>query len=166
MTTLYIKTPSGEYVEASLAEIREAVTWPFPTEKAAVSSGPAALQEACDLSGRSTTCELESAVVRLRIRCAAYENAYRIAYQATFQSHTGHWDKTGQGGRGCPECVRAREARENCDAALREGLAALIDRAAREDAAHEGGAVPTAGAEGSDLKGTAGLTSGESGGGE
>lgn len=57
MTTLYIKTPSGEYVEATFAEIREAVTWPFPTEKASVSSGPAALQEACDLSGRSATHE-------------------------------------------------------------------------------------------------------------
>ena len=68
---------------------------------------------------------------RLRIRGEAYEAAYGIAYQATYQSHNGHWDKTMQGGSGCPECIRAREARENCDAALRDGLEKLVERAAR-----------------------------------
>ena len=66
---------------------------------------------------------------RLRIRGAAYEAAYGIAYQATYQSHNGHWDSTMQGGIGCRECIRAREARENCDRALREGLEALAARA-------------------------------------
>ena len=66
---------------------------------------------------------------RLRIRGAAYEAAYGIAYQATYQSHNGHWDSTMQGGLGCRECIRAREARENCDKALREGLDALAARA-------------------------------------
>ena len=66
---------------------------------------------------------------RLRIRGAAYEAAYGIAYQATYQSHNGHWDRTMQGGIGCRECIRAREARENCDKALREGLEALAARA-------------------------------------
>ena len=66
---------------------------------------------------------------RLRIRGAAYEAAYGIAYQATYQSHNGHWDSTMQGGLGCRECIRAREARENCDKALREGLEALAARA-------------------------------------
>ena len=65
---------------------------------------------------------------RLRIRGAAYEAAYGIAYQATYQSHNGHWDRTMQGGIGCRECIRAREARENCDKALREGLEALAAR--------------------------------------
>ena len=62
---------------------------------------------------------------RLHIRGTAYEAALGIAYQATYQSHHGHWDKTGQHGAGCPECIRAREARENCDAELRRGLEAL-----------------------------------------
>lgn len=68
-------------------------------------------------------------VERLKIRGAAYEEAYRIAYQATYQSHSGHWDRTMRGGAGCPECIRAREARENCDKALHDGLQKLIDLA-------------------------------------
>ena len=66
---------------------------------------------------------------RLRIRGSAYEAAFGIAYQATYQSHNGHWDSTMQGGAGCRECIRAREARENCDAELRRGLEALAARA-------------------------------------
>lgn len=85
-------------------------------------NGYAALRAECD--------ELAAQIERLTIRGAAYEEAYGIAYQATFQSHTGHWDKTGQHGAGCPECIRAHEARENCDKALRDGLAKLVDRAA------------------------------------
>jgi hypothetical protein len=71
-------------------------------------------------------------IERLKIRCEAYENAYRIAYQATYQSHSGHWDATGQHGAGCPQCIRAREARSECDAALRDGLDKLIERAKGE----------------------------------
>jgi len=68
---------------------------------------------------------------RLRIRGAAYEEAYRIAYQATYQPHNGHWDSTMQGGDGCRECIKAREARQACDEALRTGLESLVERAAR-----------------------------------
>lgn len=71
----------------------------------------------------------EAQIERLTIRAEAYENAYRIAYQATYQSHNRHWDSTMRGGLGCPECIRAREARENCDKALRDGLDRLIVRA-------------------------------------
>ena len=67
---------------------------------------------------------------RLRIRGATYEEAYGIALQATYQSHNGHWDSTMRGGLGCPECIRAREARENCDAAIRRGLEQLPESAA------------------------------------
>ena len=74
--------------------------------------------------------ELQAQVERLTIRGAAYERAFGIAYRATYQSHNGHWDRTMQGGTGCPECIRAREAREDCDAALREGLEQLAARAA------------------------------------
>ena len=72
----------------------------------------------------------EAQVERLTIRGTAYENAYRIAYQATYQSHNGHWDATMQGGKGCRECIRAQEARENCDKELRDGLEALAARTA------------------------------------
>jgi hypothetical protein len=39
------------------------------------------------------------------------EKAFFIALDAAYQSHNGHWDMTGQGGRGCPECIRASELR-------------------------------------------------------
>lgn len=70
--------------------------------------------------------EARKEAARLKARSIAYEDAYRVAYLATYQSHNGHWDATMQGGRGCPECIRAREARENCDAILREGLEHLV----------------------------------------
>ena len=86
------------------------------------------LRNALDAQNAATE-ELLAQIKRLSIRNEAYENAYRIAYQATFQSHTGHWDATGQHGAGCSECIRAREARENCDKVLREGADALITAA-------------------------------------
>lgn len=76
-------------------------------------------------SAASVQADQRAELDRLRIRCAAYEEAYGIAYKATYQSHNGHWDSTMRGGAGCPECIRAREARENCDVALRNGLSAL-----------------------------------------
>lgn len=78
--------------------------------------------------------ELEVDAERLRIRGETYERAYGIAYRATYQSHNGHWDSTMRGGLGCRECISAREARENCEAVLREGLQALVDRAAIDTA--------------------------------
>ena len=66
---------------------------------------------------------------RLRLRGEAYEAAFNIAYRATYQSHNGHWDRTMQGGAGCPECIKAREARAECDTVLREGLQRLADAA-------------------------------------
>jgi hypothetical protein len=79
---------------------------------------------------RTQLAEAQKDAQRLKIRSEAYEEAYRIAYQATYQSHNGHWDSTMQGGLGCRECIRAREARENCDRALREGLEKLAEAAA------------------------------------
>jgi len=92
-----------------------------------IARAPAMLAELTALTAERDA--LRKDVERLRIRNAAYEEAYGIAYQATFQSHNGHWDATMQGGKGCPECIRAQEARENCNAALRRGLEGLIDAA-------------------------------------
>lgn len=61
-------------------------------------------------------------IIRLLARGAAYEEAFRIAYQATHQSHTGHWDMQGTHGANCPECRRAAEAREECDKVIRNAL--------------------------------------------
>lgn len=109
-----------------------------PTTKLRVVSVEAALAygEACALAARrlpagADETQLRAQLARSEIRGAAYEAAYAIAYHATFQSHSGHWDSTGQSGLGCPECIKAREAREHCDKALREGLQQLIDRAER-----------------------------------
>ena len=41
--------------------------------------------------------------------------AVDILRKATYQSHNGHWDMTGGSGSGCPECMRAREARAEAD---------------------------------------------------
>ncbi len=38
--------------------------------------------------------------------------------QASFQSHNGHFDMTRQGGRGCPECIRARKLRDQAEELL------------------------------------------------
>jgi hypothetical protein len=89
-----------------------------------------------------TLAEALREIERLKVRGAAYEEAYGIAHRATYQSHSGHWDKTGQRGAGCPECIRAREARENCDAALKRGLEAMVELAAAHDA-HSAPAVTT-----------------------
>jgi len=90
-------------------------------------------QQACDAieALQAEREALRADAERLRIRGEAYETAYGIAYQATYQSHNGHWDATMRGGLGCRECIKAREARENCDAALRDGLENLIERAAK-----------------------------------
>ena len=43
------------------------------------------------------------------------EQAYLRAYDATYQGHSEHWDKTGQGGAGCPACKKAQEGRNAAD---------------------------------------------------
>jgi hypothetical protein len=40
--------------------------------------------------------------------------------EASNQSHNGHWDKEGNSGRTCPECIRARELRDKADKLLGE----------------------------------------------
>lgn len=52
-------------------------------------------------------------------RIEALEQALELYKQASYQSHTGHWDKTMQHGAGCPECIRARELREQAQQVLR-----------------------------------------------
>ena len=44
--------------------------------------------------------------------------AVDILRDASYQSHSGHWDATQQGGAGCPECIRARELRDKADAIM------------------------------------------------
>lgn len=77
---------------------------------------------------------------RLKIRCETYTEAYGVALRATHQSHRGHWDEKGTHGANCPECIRAQEARDNCQAIIKRGLDRLIDAARAadsEDASHE-----------------------------
>ena len=35
-----------------------------------------------------------------------------ILWWASYQSHNGHWDKTGGSGSGCPECQQAMKLRD------------------------------------------------------
>jgi hypothetical protein len=46
--------------------------------------------------------------------------AYRLAREASFQSHPGHWDRTGQSGTGCPECIRASRLRDEAHKLFKE----------------------------------------------
>jgi len=48
--------------------------------------------------------------------------AFLLMRDASFQSHSGHWDKEGTGGRNCPECIRSRELREEADMMFAEAL--------------------------------------------
>ncbi|MBF0102060.1 MAG: hypothetical protein HQK77_14250 [Desulfobacterales bacterium] len=43
------------------------------------------------------------------------KDAFLKMREASFQSHTGHWDKEGTGGINCPECIRASELRKEAD---------------------------------------------------
>jgi hypothetical protein len=46
--------------------------------------------------------------------------AYSLMKQATFQSHTGHWDHKGTCGANCYECKRADELRNEADRLFEE----------------------------------------------
>lgn len=58
--------------------------------------------------------EKDAEIVRLR-------EALKFLEEASYQSHSGHWDSTMQHGAGCPECIRARELREKAKSALKGG---------------------------------------------
>jgi hypothetical protein len=47
------------------------------------------------------------------------KKACELYKEASYQSHSGHWDSTGQHGAGCPECIRARELRDKADKILK-----------------------------------------------
>lgn len=49
----------------------------------------------------------------------AMREAITLLRDASYQNHTGHFDKTGGSGSGCPECIRARDLRDKADAILR-----------------------------------------------
>ena len=45
-------------------------------------------------------------------RCVdLFRQAMAIYREASYQSHSGHWDATMRGGAGCPQCIRADELR-------------------------------------------------------
>lgn len=46
--------------------------------------------------------------------------AYKLMKEATFQSHIGHWDRTGESGKNCPECIKADNLRNEADRLFEE----------------------------------------------
>lgn len=44
----------------------------------------------------------------------------KLLYQASLQSHSGHWDYSGEHGAGCNECIRAEELRKKAKKLLDE----------------------------------------------
>lgn len=63
---------------------------------------------------------------------AAMREAIALLRNASQQSHTAHFDKTGGSGSGCPECIRARDLREKADAILRALPAPEVPSEVRE----------------------------------
>lgn len=51
-------------------------------------------------------------------RCTQVEEAMKLYKDASYQSHNGHWDTTGGGGSGCPQCIRAHELRDKAELVL------------------------------------------------
>jgi len=49
-----------------------------------------------------------------------YGEANRLFREASFQNHSGHWDRTGQHGANCPEYARAKDLRTKADKLLGE----------------------------------------------
>jgi len=86
---------------------------------------------------RKRLTEAKREAARLKIHAETYIEAFGIALRATYQSHSGHWDSKGTHGANCPECIRAQEARENCNAAIKRGLGRLAARAAESAPAKE-----------------------------
>ena len=64
--------------------------------------------------------------------------------QASSQSHSGHWDKTGGGGSGCRECIRSYEIRERVRGLLTSSVSDIIreiESLRQKNAALEAGAA-------------------------
>ena len=59
--------------------------------------------------------ERDAEIERLTRERLSLLAAYVRAFDGTYQSHTGHWDTTGQHGLGCPECKAAQDARREAD---------------------------------------------------
>lgn len=58
---------------------------------------------------------LEAEVARKTEMAAEIAKAAVIYRDASIQSHSSHFDSTQQGGKGCPECIRANKMREQAD---------------------------------------------------
>lgn len=58
---------------------------------------------------------LTKRVEELERHVATLVQAGNLYRQASFQSHSGHWDSTMQHGKGCPECIRANDLRKQAD---------------------------------------------------
>lgn len=57
---------------------------------------------------------------RLSEVCARLEQACDIYRKASIQSHSGHFDRTGQHGTGCEECIKANALRAEADSILKQ----------------------------------------------
>lgn len=55
---------------------------------------------------------------RLSETCAHLQRACAIYRKASIQSHSGHFDRTGQHGMGCEECIKANALRAEADSIL------------------------------------------------
>ena len=82
------------------------------------------LQQTHDL-GRDKLRQMTNEIIRqdkeltvLREENRRLREVVVVLRKATYQSHNGHWDMTGGSGSGCPECIRAREARVEADRLL------------------------------------------------
>lgn len=64
--------------------------------------------------------QLVNEINRLSKICALLEDACAIYRQASIQAHSSHFDRTGQHGLGCEECIRADTLRDKADFILKQ----------------------------------------------
>jgi chromosome segregation ATPase len=112
-------------LQAELTRLREEMTTIVNREQGIVADRMA-FREAYR-QARTKLSETAQELTRLRGLIRALPQAIELYEQASTQSHSGHWDRTGQHGAGCEECQRAYDVKQKA----REGVAALLREAQR-----------------------------------
>ena len=68
-----------------------------------------------------TTNELKRQLAAREAQVTKITKANALLREASFQSHSGHWDNTGGSGSGCSECIRSYELMNEAEALTKAG---------------------------------------------
>jgi hypothetical protein len=83
-----------------------------------------------DPLANATRFEWKDRAIKAEARLRELAEAYEIMREASFQSHSGHWDPQRTGGQNCPECIRSRTLREKADSLASAALKAVKEKRA------------------------------------